>query len=160
MAEEQYVNMLIDVLNKQIAALNEMLDATKEQERLALEEDFDADAFDDTLSRKDLLLIRLNELDDGFSSMYNRARKEIKSNTSKYKKEIELMQGLIRQCTDLGNEIRTLENMNSDRLSDCFTGKKKEYTAKQAAATVANKYSVTMKNVNVMNEGYRFNQDK
>ncbi len=160
MAEEQYVNMLIDVLNKQIAALNEMLDATKEQERLALEEDFDADAFDDTLSRKDLLLIRLNELDDGFSSMYNRARKEIKSNTSKYKKEIELMQGLIRQCTDLGNEIRTLENRNRDRLADCFTGKKKEYTAKQAAATVANKYSVTMKNVNVMNEGYRFNQDK
>ena len=160
MAEEQYVNMLIDVLNKQIAALNEMLDATKEQERLALEENFDADAFDDTLSRKDLLLIRLNELDDGFSSMYNRARKEIKSNTSKYKKEIELMQGLIRQCTDLGNEIRTLENRNRDRLADCFTGKKKEYTAKQAAATVANKYSVTMKNVNVMNEGYRFNQDK
>lgn len=161
MAEgQQYVNMLMDILAKQIETLKTMLDVTREQGKLAAADDFDSDAFDDTLTRKDVLIIRLNELDDGFTSVYNKARKEIKLDSEKYKQEIVKMQDMIRQCTDIGTEIRTLENRNRDKLANCFSGKKKEYSAKHVAATVANKYSVTMKNVNIMGEGYRFNQDK
>ena len=161
MGEEQhYIDILTDILNKQISTLREILDITKDQERIANEVLFNEDSFNDTLTRKDACIMRLNELDDGFVSTYERVRNLVQSNPEKYKDSIKKMQELIRVCTDLGNEIQTLENRNKGKIEKGFASKKKEYSAKQAAATVANKYNTTMKNVNIMGEGYRFNQDK
>ena len=161
MSEEQrYIDMLIDILNKQIATLCEVRDITKKQGDIANSVDFDEDAFDETLSHKDVCIIRLNELDNGFVSVYDRVKKAVKEDPSKYKDKVSKMQELIRRCTDLGNEIQTLETRNKDKIVKCFDNKKQEYSAKQTAATVAGKYNTTMRNVNLMGEGYRFNQDK
>lgn len=157
---QQYVVMLVDILNKQLKTLEEILEVTKQQEVIATEIPFDNDKFEDTLSRKDVLIIRLNELDDGFSSVYSKVRRVVNEYPEQYREQVVEMQNVIRRCTDIGTEIKTLEIRNRDKLTKCFAGKKQEYSAKQAAATVANKYSVTMKNVNLMGEGYRFNQDK
>lgn len=161
MSEEQrYIDMLVDILNKQLTTFEEVLEVTKEQGRIAGESVFDEERFDETLSRKDICIMRLNELDNGFVSVYDRVKKAVSDNPERYKTKIKELQELIRSCTDLGNEIQILENRNKDKVARCFAGKKKEYNAKQAAATVANKYNTTMKNVNIMGEGYRFNQDK
>jgi len=158
--EQRYIDMLVDILNKQIATLREVLDITKEQGIIAGEVVFDEERFDETLSHKDICIMKLNELDNGFVSVYDRVKKVVQENPEQYKAKIKELQELIRSCTDLGNEIQTLENRNKDKVARCFAGKKKEYNAKQTAATVANKYNTTMKNVNIMGEGYRFNQDK
>lgn len=158
--EQQYVDILVDVLNKQIKTLQEVLEITKRQGVIAAAEEFDEDAFDETLSRKDACIMRLNELDNGFVSVFERVKRQVHEEPDKYKSKVKEMQDLIRACTDLGNEIQTLENRNREKLVKCFAGKKKEYNAKQTAATVAGKYNTTMKNVGMMNEGYRFNQDK
>lgn len=158
--EQRYIDMLVDILNKQISTLREVLDITKEQGIIAGEAVFDEERFDETLSHKDICIMKLNELDNGFVSVYDRVKKVIQETPGQYKAKIEELQELIRLCTDLGNEIQTLENRNKDKVARCFAGKKKEYNAKQTAATVANKYNTTMKNVNIMGEGYRFNQDK
>ncbi len=157
---KQCVDMLEDVLKKQLDTLCEILKVTKEQERIASEPTFDEESFDETLSKKDVLIIRLNELDNGFASIYGRVRSEVQNNPDMYREKIAVLQGLIRQCTDLGMEIQTLENRNKDKLAKCFASKKQEYSAKHTAANVANKYSRTMKNVNLMNGGYGFNLDK
>ena len=161
MSEEQrYVDMLCDVLNKQIKTLQEVLEITRKQSVIAAANEFDEDEFDETLSRKDACIMRLNELDNGFVSVYERVKRQVRANPDMYRSKVKDMQELIRICTDLGNEIQTLENRNREKIVKCFAGKKKEYNAKQAAALVAGKYNTTMKNVGIMNEGYRFNQDK
>lgn len=158
--EQQYIEILTDILKKQESTLCEILNITREQSRIVNETVFDENAFDDTLTRKDVCIMRLNELDDGFVATYDRVRKLVQSSPEMYRDKIKKMQNLIRSCTDLGNEIQTLENRNKNKVEKCFAVRKKEYNAKQAAATVANKYNTTMKNVNIMGEGYRFNQDK
>lgn len=158
--EQRYIDMLIDILNKQIETLCQVRDVTKRQGEIADAKNFDEDAFGDTLSQKDVYIMRLNELDNGFVSVYDRVKKAVKVDSVKYKDKITNMQELIRQCTDLGNEIQTLEIRNKDRISKCFEYKKQEYSAKQNAATVVGKYNTTLRNVNLMGEGYRFNQDK
>ena len=160
MDEKKYIDMLESILNKQITVLEETLVITKEQSRIAETSVFDEEQFDETLSKKDVLIIRLNELDNGFASVYGRVRKSVQESPEIYRSRIIRLQELIRRCTDLGMEIQTLETRNRDKLAKCFAGKKKEYSAKQVAANVANKYNATMKNVNLMGEGYRFNQDK
>ena len=158
--DESYVDILIDTLNKQVPVLEEVLEITRKQEAIAKSDIFDTEAFDETLMRKDVCIAKLNEYDNAFVSLYDRVKSLVRANREKYADKISVMQTLIRKCTDLGNEIRILETRNKDVIARCFANKKQEYSAKQTAATVAGKYNTTMRNVNLMGEGYRFNQDK
>ncbi|MBE5923068.1 MAG: hypothetical protein E7271_01195 [Lachnospiraceae bacterium] len=157
---DNYVDILVDILDKQLTVLEEVLRITKQQEEIANASAFDEQAFDETLMHKDVCIAKLNEYDNAFVSVYDRVKNAVKGDTEKYADKISVIQTLIRRCTDLGNEISTLEVRNKDKIAICFTNKKQEYSAKQTAATVANKYNTTMKNVNLMGERYRFNQDK
>ena len=156
----RYIDMLEDILVKQISTLESIKDVTGTQSDIVCKEVFDNESFAETLNKKDVLIARLNELDDGFASIYNKVHAEVKDNPQAYASNIRRLQEMIRKCTDLGTEIKVMENRNKDKVEQCFSGKKQEYSAKQTAANVANKYSVTMRNVNLMGESYRFNQDK
>ena len=157
---DRYLDVLKDILEKQLKTLEEILAVTKEQSVIAGSDEFDDEKFGSTLSKKDVLIIRLNELDDGFASVYGKAGTLLKKDREKYKDKIKFLQDMIRKCTDIGMEIQTLESRNRAKIEQHFSGKKQEYSAKHTAANVANKYSVTMRNVNLMGESYRFNQDK
>ena len=151
MAEhENYVQVLVKTLQKQVEALTSILEITKEQSQIADAPDFDEIMLEDTLNRKQILIAKLNELDDGFTSVYGRVRKEIQDKPDNYKEDIQKMQSLIRECTDLGVEIKVLEARNRDKLVQCFSNKQQQYGSQKTAATVASHYSQTMNNTKVV----------
>lgn len=152
-----YVQILMNTLEKQKQVLQQILTLTKEQSRIASQESFDENALEDTLNKKEILIARLNELDDGFASIYGRVRREVIEHQVEYAKELEKMQNLIRECTDIGNELKVLEQRNKDRLINCFAGKQKEYGARQTAANVASRYHQTMYN-QTGNNSFYFNK--
>lgn len=141
---QKYIDLLIQTLQKQEKTLQEVLEITKQQNEIANSDDFDELQLEPSLNQKDILIARLNELDDGFASVYGRVRNAIGGNQDAYKKELDLMQQLIRSCTDLGNEIKVMEERNKEKLTKRFAQKHKQYSAKQTAATVASKYHRTM----------------
>ena len=141
-----YVQILVDTLQKQTGVLKEILELTKEQRMIAEGSCFDEVALEDTLNKKEILIARLNELDDGFASVYSRVHREVNEHKKLYKEELHQLQSLIKECTDLGIEIKVLEERNRDKLSKCFAGKQKEYGAQRTAAEVASRYHQTMYN--------------
>lgn len=147
--QENYVQVLIRTLQKQVEALSSILEITKEQSRIADAPDFDEVMLEDTLNRKEVQIAKLNELDAGFTSVYGRVRKEIQDNQDEYKEEVLQMQSLIKECTDLGVEIKVLETRNRDKLVQCFSNKQKQYGSQKTAASVASHYSQTMNNTKV-----------
>jgi flagellar biosynthesis/type III secretory pathway chaperone len=144
MDKDNYVAVLVQTLEKQCTALQEILAITQKQSEIAATEDFEEGMLEDTLNRKEILIARLNELDAGFVSVYGRVRKELDGHRDKYKKELEQIQELIKKCTDLGVEIQVLEERNRDKMAQCFAGKQKLYNSKKTAATVAARYHRTM----------------
>lgn len=142
--KNSYIGMLLQTLQNQEATLQEVLAITKEQSMIANGQTFDEEAFGDTLNRKEILIARLNSLDDGFASVYGRVRSVIFQEKDSYKEDILKMQEYIKNCTDLGVEIRVLEERNRDRLMQCFSEKQKQYGSQMNAATVASKYQQTM----------------
>lgn len=142
--EQQYVGILVSTLEKQVGILEEILEITKEQERIAGQPTFAEETFADTLNRKDILIARLNELDDGFANVYGRVKTQVREHKMQYEKELNRMQELIKQSTDLGVEIQVLEERNRERLVQCFSNQHKQYGAKQTAASVASRYHQTM----------------
>ena len=71
-----YIQILVSTLQKQVGVLKEILELTKEQRRIADHSDFDEAMLEETLNKKEVLIAKLNELDDGFASVYGRVRKE------------------------------------------------------------------------------------
>lgn len=153
--KDSYVGMLLQTLQKQEETLREVLTVTKAQSKLADSDIFDEDRFQDTLNQKEILISRLNSLDDGFASVYGRVRNVIMQEKDNYRDEIRRMQELIKSCTDLGVEIKVLEERNRDKLAKCFSQKHKTYGARLTAATVASKYHQTMNSGQISGSNYK-----
>lgn len=154
-----YVQILVNTLQRQAEALQEVLKLTREQGQIADAPDFDERMLEDTLNRKEILIARLNELDEGFVSVYDRVRREVRENPEKYQNPLRDIQRLIKECTDLSVEIKVLEERNRNKLAQCFTEKHKEYGSQQTAASVASRYHQTMHNTRVV-DSYFFNKKK
>lgn len=154
-----YIQILVDTLQKQLGALKEILELTKEQRSIADNSDFDEVMLEETLNKKEVLIAKLNELDDGFASVYGRVRKEVKEHEELYKEELQQLQRLIKECTDLGVEIKVLEERNRDKLAQCFSGRYKEYGNQRIASTVASRYYQTMQNAR-LTDSHIFNKKK
>ncbi len=154
-----YIQVLLTTLKRQEETLQELLQITREQSHIAEREDFEETMLDGSLNRKEILITKLNEYDDGFTSVYGRIRDEVKDNSNEYQEELRTIRRLIKNCTNLGVEIRVLEERNRDKLTQCFANRQKVYAAKRNAVSVTSRYNQTMNNQRVM-DAYRFNQKK
>lgn len=156
---KKYVMVLIDTLEKQTKVLKDILEITQRQSEIAKSETFNETMLEESLNQKEILIARLNELDEGFSTVYERVRREIQGKQELYKDDLHKMQGLIKECTDLGVEIKVLEERNRERLTQCFSAKHKEYASQRTAASVASTYHKAMNNTQIV-DSFFFNKKK
>ncbi|MBP3567706.1 MAG: hypothetical protein J6K04_00930 [Lachnospiraceae bacterium] len=134
-----YIRMLLDVLNKKEIHLTKLLELTKEQEALLKEDDFNDAQFAILVEKKSGNLRKIEEIDNGFQSIYNRVEEEMKEHKEDYKDQILEMQGLITRVTDLGVKLSALETKNKAALEAKLQGKRQGIrqfkVSKQTATT-------------------------
>src|SRR5574344_4937 len=111
-----YINILLETLSKKNAILMEIVDISKKQAELINGDNFDNDAFIETISVKQGQIEKLNQLDEGFDSVYARAKESMANNKKDFKFEIIKLQELIKTGVDLSMQIKTLENRNQTGL--------------------------------------------
>ena len=148
--DQNYVQVLIDTITKKEETLHRILEITEEQERISKEETYDTERMEKTLNDKEIQIARLNHLDEGFQSVYDRASGDIKRNIDDYKEGIRVLQEKIRVCTELGNAIQVLEDRNRTRFVQLFSKTKKEYFMSKNKANVAQNYFKTMNNSKIL----------
>lgn len=107
-----YLELMKDSLIKKDKVLSAVIELTKGQETLLGEAEFDAEAFDELINKKTLLIEEINKLDEGFELTYKRIAEEVKENPTIYRESIEKLQELIRLLVDKGIEIETAERRN------------------------------------------------
>lgn len=139
-----YLNILEESLTKKTAILQALLEASKRQSELAGEEDFDLNAFEETMDQKEALLQQLEELDEGFDSVFQKIEAEVKVNKDTYKDSIQVLQQLIRKCTDLGVEIQATEERNRTKLAMKFADQQREIREVKTSSKVATTYYKSM----------------
>ena len=144
-----YVTIMQESLERKEQYLLQLLELTKEQEKLAGQKKFDEDAFEAIVDKKDTLIHNVNEIDKGFTAVYDRVRTEVLDHQEEYRDELKSMQDSIRACVDLGMQIEAIEERNRQALSKAFAkgfrGIKQAKQSKQAAS----RYYQTMSNGNV-----------
>ena len=122
-----YITILSDSLRKKIDVLQNILDLTKEQGQILSESDIekmDVDGFDRIVEKKYELLNEMQELDNGFDSVYKKIGKMLADNKDMYKSEILQMQNLIRTITNIGMELESLEQQNKTKLNTYIRNKR------------------------------------
>lgn len=145
-----YLKVLADTLDQKQQVLKQILEITKQQAQLIGTGAFDENQFVDLLNQKDPLIARINQLDEGFVSVYNRIRQDVIDKGGIYDGEVLKLQSQIKTCVELGNEIQVLEERNKERLTSTFSTKKEEYKSKAATSTAAKSYYQTMSNTKYM----------
>lgn len=141
-----YVNIMQESLIRKKQYLTEILELTKEQEKLAHEKKFDEEAFGAVIDKKEILINNVNEIDKGFTSVYERIRTEVMEDRELYSTELKAMQNLIKECVGIGMEIEVLEERNRAALEQVFALGFKGIKQVKQSKQVANKYYKSMAN--------------
>ena len=121
-----YVRMLEDVLKKKEHLLRDILERTREQEALLKQEELDQERFHEILEEKGRWIEALNEMDEGFDTLFAKVESEIRSHKDRYKENIQRMQKSIVIVSEYGMKIQALENQNSERLKAYLSAERKK----------------------------------
>ncbi len=154
-----YVNIMQESLIRKKRYLNEILELTEEQEHLAREKKFNEEAFGAVIDRKEILINNVNEIDKGFTAVYERVRTEVLAGQELYREELLSMQALIKECVDLGMQIEVLEERNRAVLEQVFAVGFKGIRQVKHSKQVANKYYKSMSN-GVVNDSILYDRKK
>lgn len=141
-----YVTILQESLERKERYLLELLELTKEQETIATQKKFDENAFADVMEKKDILIHNVNEIDKGFTSVYERVRTEVIGNQDVYRAELMTMQNLIRSCVDIGMQIEAVEERNRQALTKAFSKSFRGVKQAKQSRKAASRYYQNMAN--------------
>lgn len=141
-----YIDIMKNSLIRKKGYLSEILKLTIHQGTLTDGEDFDETAFEELVDRKEVLIGNINEIDKGFTSVYDRVRGELLENKDSYKDVLAEIQGLIRECVDIGMKIEAEEERNRHGLEQVFSTKFKGIRQLKQSKSVASKYYKSMAN--------------
>lgn len=139
-----YVRMMIDILGKKEVHLSKILEYTQEQEALLKQETFSEEAFAVLVEKKEGLIKKIEEFDNGFQSVYNRMSEELAENKEQYKEQILLLQEQIQKITDLGVKLTALEQKNRAAMELCLREKKQGIKQFKVSKQTADKYYKNM----------------
>lgn len=154
-----YVNIMKESLVRKEKYLQEILELTNKQGELAVASELDEEAFGVIVDKKDVLISNVNEIDKGFTAVYDRVRKEIIQDKDLYKDELKSIQESIRRCVDLGMAIESLELRNKSALETAFAKSFRGVKQLKQSKQVANKYYKSMSN-GMINDSILYDRKK
>ena len=150
MAEQEYIRMMRDSLERKTAVLKQIQIKNREQGEILQDRDSLPEALDQNVSEKETLIRQIIRLDDGFENMYNRVKETLSKNRDLYRAEIREMQMMIEEISDLSMMVQAQEQHNRKLAEERFSsvrGKAKE--VRQSRQVVNSYYRSMMDRGNV-----------
>ncbi len=159
MDNKTYVHILTDTLFKKNFLLDKLIQITEMQEKYITLTPPDMDNFESSLTDKEIIIEKINELDEGFEKIYEHVKEEIVSNKLNHKVAISELQNLIKQVTEKSAKLQTLELKNKKSLEIFFANKKKEIRDFKKSSETASSYYKNMMNQQ-LDESYFLDKKK
>mgnify|MGYP000691768394 FL=1 len=132
-----YLQMMIDSLNKKKKILTRIIELNEEQDAILSEPVLDDAMFDSNMKAKGDCIDGLDRLDEGFQALFNRVRDEINNNKAMYTEEIAVMKKLITEVTEHGAKIEVQEARNKVKVEAMFRRERQEHNEAKRSASMA-----------------------
>lgn len=147
--EQTYVDIMIQSLNKKIMILDKIIELNLLQKKQLEDTQTPVAEFDQTVEEKGKLIEQLEQLDSGFSKLYERVKEQLQANREMYSSHIATMKECIRRITEKSIEIQAQESRNRDLMMQKIT-----FIRASAKNTRVNKKAVNQYYKNMMQLNY------
>jgi len=117
---ENYLGILSESLEQKISVLEDIQAYNIRQEEAFTQDTPDMERFDEALEEKEELIQRLEKLDEGFESVYERVAECLKDNRVAYATQIRELQSKIQRITDMSAAIQAQEARNKKLVENYF----------------------------------------
>ena len=154
----QYIEILIQSLNKKQEILAEIQKKNEEQRLLLMDENLIPEDFEKNVQEKAALVEELELLDEGFDEVYQRVREDLMHNRSLYNRQITTLQHQIREITAASNQIQTQEKRNYELAVRKFSNIKKQIREVKASHKAVNQYYQNMMKLNFVDPQFMDNK--
>ncbi len=155
-----YVHMMVDSLKRKKQILMTLLSLTREQEQLLKYDELDADRFSAIIEEKGGQIDALNKIDEGFDTLFQYVKREIHANRMVYQSQIQAMQKLIGEVSELGIQIEALEHQNSGHFKVYLANQRKNIREFHLNNKSTSSYVQNMANAYNPDQSVFFNQTK
>ena len=145
---EQYINILIDALDKKLNILEELKRLTEGQEECLRSEPFLPEKYYAVTAKKTALASEISRLDEGFAAVYGRTAPKLKEEPGLFAEQIGRMQGQIAKISDITAKLQAKELRLSSFLQQKTRSEEIKVHHSPGREEAAMKYYRTMKNKN------------
>ena len=147
MSSKEYVKMLSDSLDKKADLLRQLQGLNQEQKNILEDSESTPDMLDDNIEKKSNIIDRLDKMDDGFQSLYDKVKDDLSSKREEYASEIKHMQEQIALITDLSTDVQAKEMQNRELARAKFSHIRSQIReTKHGQKAVASYYASMMNN--------------
>ncbi len=150
MSEKTYIGILIESLLEKLQVLDEVMACDREQMAIVRSEKPDLEALDRTIQRTGELAEKIERLNNGFESIYQKTRDELLNHKEEHRAEILRLQELVRQVTEKSVKVQTEQARNKNEVTGFLQGKRRELANRKKSVRAMNQYSNTMRKINRM----------
>ena len=150
MKNRDYIDIMVQSLNKKIGILDRLIEANKAQADIIAEDKIDFDKFDEVYAEKGNLINELNLLDSGFEKLYNRVKEILDVDRQLYKNDIVKMQDLIKIVISKAADVEVTEKRNHKAMTEKNVMMKREVKTRKLTNKAAAEYYQTMNKLNVI----------
>lgn len=150
--ETNYIQIMIESLEKKKAVLGRIIDLNRQQSILLQDINLQPEEFEKNMDYKANLVEQITLLDSGFEKLYEKVRDELQRNRAEYQSEIEQMQSLIREISAQTNTIQTQEQRSKRQAEQKFAEIRRQVKGVRSSQKVVHQYYQNMlhqKNVDV-----------
>ena len=144
----QYMDMLVECLEKKNQILDNLTVLNKKQTELIQNEEFSLEEFDKCVEEKGILIDNILKLDSGFEGLYNKVGKTVAANPSAYKTQLSKMQKLITDITEKRVSLQAEEERNKSLIETRFNREKTRIKSGRSQSRVAMDYYNSMNKLN------------
>lgn len=134
---EKQLNILSESLDRKLQVLQEIQEYNARQEQAFKQEQADLDSFDEAMEEKERLIEKLNLLDEGFETLYEKVAGTLKDHREQYAPQIKVLQEKVSQVMELSVSIQAQEARNKKLVEEYFakarTGLKRSRQNSKAA---------------------------
>lgn len=141
-----YVSALQESLRKKQNLLQDILVLTTEQQEILAQAMPDMERFDQIMEEKQEMITSINELDQGFDSLFGKIQNDLQKQKYQYEKQIRQMQADIKAITELGVRIQGLEHQNRDAFQKFLLHERQEIKMSRVSSQTAVSYYQNMPN--------------
>lgn len=159
MNNNTYIQILIQSLMQKEKTLDNLINLTKEQEKVLDDPNIDTENFLELIERKEKSIKKLDEIDIGFNHVYDKVKEELSLNKNQYKEEVFQIQNFIKRISELSMELQAKEKANKSKLEAFITLKRNHIKNFKKSKLTTSKYYNKQNNMNE-NQSYFFDSKK